>query len=334
MRITSLTYVHRKSYTVRNFIFFFIILILVAALLIAAISAYAGWKLCHPKRLSIPAFSANIVPKYDDVSFKDIKGELALKGWYFEVKGSRKTIILAHGYAKNRLQFGEETIHIIKSFLDEGYNVLTFDFRNCGESEGNITTVGLKEKDDLLGAVEYAKNKGSEKIVLMGFSMGASTSILVAAENKDVDAVIADSPFSDLTHYLEENINVWSKLPSIPFNQTTLLAIKMLTGIDTKKVSPQKVITLVSPTPVLLIHSKDDNKIPYTNSQSLLEGYYKANVKGSNTGSAHLWETIGVGHVGSYRSYPEEYIKRVIDFLNETDIRRENKQEKSEEGST
>ena len=50
--------------------------------------------------------------------------------------------------------------------------------------------------------------------MLLGFSMGASTAILAAAESQDVDAVIADSPFSDLTSYLDENLSVWSNLPS------------------------------------------------------------------------------------------------------------------------
>jgi len=67
------------------------------------VSVIAGWKLIHPKRLNILDFSANIVPSYTDVSFKDINDEFELKGWYFNVTGSSKTVILAHGYGKNRL---------------------------------------------------------------------------------------------------------------------------------------------------------------------------------------------------------------------------------------
>lgn len=210
MRITVLTYSRRRSHLIKKIIFFIILLALIYAIAISAVSAFAGWKLIHPERLNILDFSANIVPSYTDISFKDINGDFTLKGWYFNVTGSNKTIILAHGYGKNRLHFGENTIHLIKGLLDKGYNVLAFDFRNSGESEGNTTTFGVYEKNDLLGAIEYAKSKGSDTIVLMGFSTGASACILTAAESTDVDAVIADSPYAELNTYFEQNINILS----------------------------------------------------------------------------------------------------------------------------
>jgi pimeloyl-ACP methyl ester carboxylesterase len=292
---------------VRNILIFIILLLIIAAVIVMCISSYIGWDLSHPERQSIPVFSANIVPEYNNITFKDINDTLTLKGWFFEVKGSKRTVILAHGYGNNRLQFDEDTLVLVKAILNEGYNVMTFDFRNSGESEGNLTSVGLFEKDDLLGAIKYVKNKGSDEIVLLGFSMGASTSILVAAENNDVNAVIADSPFADLTQYLKGNLSVWSKLPAVPFNDTTLLSMKILTGVDTSKVSPVKVVDKISPRPILLIHSKDDTIIPIQSSYDLLK---------SAGNTAELWETEGVGHIGSFRGFTDEYIKRVVIFLN------------------
>lgn len=306
MRISGLSYIQRKRHTVRHFIIFIFITVLLAAIIIMSISAYVGWNLSHPEKRSIPVFSSNIVPEYENISFKDINDSLTLKGWYFTVKGSSKTVILAHGYRQNRLALGEETIDLIKALLNAGYNVLTFDFRNSGESEGNMTTVGLMEKDDLLGAVRFIKQRGSSSIVLMGFSMGAATSIVAASESPDVDAVIADSPFSDLTEYLNSNLSVWSNLPSIPFNQSTLLAMKILLGVDTSKFSPVKSIVIKPQKPVFLIHSKDDDLIPVENSHKLLSA-------GGN--AVQFWETSGVGHIESFKGYKEEYLKRVLEFL-------------------
>jgi len=248
-----------------------IILVLLASIALIGVSTYTGWMLTHPKRKALPVFTSNIVPEYRNISFKDIKDEINLKGWFFEVKGSNKTVILAHGYRQNRLQYGEDTFVLIKSLLNQGYNVLTFDFRNCGESEGKVTTVGIYEKNDLLGAVNYAKKLGSKQIVLMGFSMGAATSIVAAAQSQDVDAVIADSPFSDLEEYLNDNLDAWSNLPSFPFNQTTFLTIKILEGVDPKEFSPRAVIKDIAPRPVMLIHSKDDAYIPVSNSHNSLK---------------------------------------------------------------
>ncbi|OPZ89975.1 MAG: Alpha/beta hydrolase family protein [Firmicutes bacterium ADurb.Bin419] len=306
MRISGVSYAHRKTHRTRTIIMSILVLLLIAAIALMGVSTYTGWSLTHPKRKAIPVFSSNIVPENRNITFKDIKDEITLKGWFFEVKGSNKTLILAHGYRQNRLQYGENTLPLIKSLLNQGYNVLTFDFRNCGESEGNLTTVGIHEKDDLLGAIKYAKTLGSKQIVLMGFSMGASVSIVAAAQSEDVDAVIADSPFADMEEYLDDSLSAWSKLPSFPFNKTTFISMKVLLGINPKEFSPRDVIAKIAPRPVFLIHSKDDAFIPVENSHQLLK------LAGSN---ATLWETEGVNHVESYSKLTDQYLKRVNEFL-------------------
>ncbi|NLL05910.1 MAG: alpha/beta hydrolase [Clostridiaceae bacterium] len=306
MRISGVSYAQRKTHRVRKIIMALIILVLLASIALIGVSTYTGWMLTHPKRRALPVFSSNIVPEYRNISFKDIKDQITLKGWFFEVKGSNKTVIIAHGYRQNRLPHGENSFPLIKYLLNQGYNVLTFDFRNSGESEGKVTTVGIYEKDDLLGAIKHAKKLGSKQIVLLGFSMGASTSIVAASESEDVDAVIADSPFSDLEEYLDANLSVWSNLPSFPFNQTTYLSMKILEGINPKEFSPRAVIKDIAPRPVFLIHSKDDTMIPVENSYELL------NAGGNNV---KLWETKDVDHIESYPKLTDEYLKKLGEFL-------------------
>lgn len=313
MRISGITYIPRKTHKVRNITIFSLIVILLSVITVLIISAVSGWKLIHPAKSPITAFSANIVPEFRDVSFYDIDKEINLKGWLFPSKGSTKTVIFAHGYGKNRLQFGEKTLDIVKALLGKGYNVLLFDFRNSGLSGGDKTSIGVFERKDILGAVKFARAQGSEKIALLGYSMGASSSILAAGESDSIDAVIADSPFSDLKEYLNTSLPVWSKLPSFPFNKTVILSVKLMSGIDPAKASPKEALARFSPKPVLLIHSKDDKSIPVENSRELYDIYSKA--AGS---SSEFWETSGAGHVGSYEKYPDEYLKRVIEFLDKS----------------
>ncbi|NMB34649.1 MAG: alpha/beta hydrolase [Clostridium sp.] len=304
MRITSLSRIQRKSHAPRNIVFIAFMLAFILALTITIISVHAAWKLIHPDRLDIPGFSANIVPKYSNVSFKDIQDELILRGWYFDVIGSSKTLIIAHDYASNRLPYGEETIHIIKEFLDEGYNVLTFDFRNSGESDGGTTTMGLCEKNDVLGAVRFTKNKGATEIVVMGLSMGASCAIWAAAECDSIDAVIADSPFSSLDDFIGGGTN----LPKTPFSKTVPLAVKVITGLDFSVADPWEVVGKLSPRPLLLIHSRDDTKTPIQNSRLIYES--------ADTKNTILWEMSGVDHGECYLKDPDKYIQKIIEFLN------------------
>lgn len=316
MRISGITYVPRKTRkarSVRNFFMVIFILALAAAVTITAISAYVGWNLTHPSKKPVASFSSNIVPEFTNVDFPDINNNLRLKGWFFPKKGSVKTIILAHGYKQNRLQFGEKTLDMIKSFLDKGYNVLAFDFRNCGISDGNLTSVGVYEKDDLLGAVKYVRAAGSKHVVLMGFSMGASASLVAAGDidkSQGVDAVIADSPFADLKEYIAESLQVWTPLPRIPFNFTVPLTIRAITGINPNEASPREVIRNFAPKPVLLIHSTDDKAIPVENSRELYSVYSKA-----AKGKAVYWETSGAGHVEAYEANPGIYMEKVFEFL-------------------
>jgi len=311
MNISGVTYAYNKNVRFRKtMILIIFVLIIVAFIGVLGISAYVGWSLIHPERAELPKFSSNIVIEYEDVQFKDINNTITLKGWNFKAKNSDKTIIMAHGYRNNRLQFDEKTLDLISGLQSKGFNVFTFDFRNSGISEGDKTTIGIKEKDDLLGAIKYVKSIGGKHIVLVGFSMGASTAIHAAAENADVEAVIADSPFADLDAYLKDNLSVWSSLPKVPFNDTILFMLKFIANLDPKTMVPKKDIQSVAPRPVMLIHGKDDDAIPIKNSEEIYEAYTQINKE-----NITFWKVDGAKHVGSYEKNTEEYIKNIYDFL-------------------
>lgn len=310
MRISGITYIPRKTHVVRNFIIGIIILAFLSALIIVVISAISGWRLIHPSKEPLAAFSSSTAPAFKEVSFHDIDKEVLLKGWMFNSKGSTKTVILAHGYARNRLQFGEKTLDMVKGFLDKGYNVLLFDFRNSGLSEGSTSTIGILEKKDVLGAVKFAKSQGSSKVALLGFSMGAASSILAASESTSVDAVIADSSFSDLNEYINAYMPLWSKLPAIPFNKTIQLSVKLMSGLDPADASPREAVSKIAPRPVFFIHSSDDKKVPVENSKELFDAYFRA--AGSK---AEFWESSGAGHTGTYDKNPTVFMDRVLSFL-------------------
>lgn len=310
MRISGITYVPRKTHRIRNSIAALLVFFLICAAVIVLISAYTGWKLIHPQKEGIEPFSSNIVPEYRDISFNSINDNTVLNGWFFEAKGSTKTVILAHGYAKNRLQFQEQTLDIIKGFLSAGYNVLAFDFRNSGKSGGKMTTLGFHEKNDLLGAVNFVKLLGAKHIVLMGFSTGASASIMAAAENNDIDAVIADSPYLELRKHLSNRIPKLSRLPAFPFNAPIMLSVELIAGMDIDRVNPGKSIVNITPRPVLLIHSKNDDVIPVEDSRTLY-----SIISFDKSSRSGYWETDGEGHLGSFTSYPREYMEKVLSFL-------------------
>ncbi|MGE5701529.1 MAG: alpha/beta hydrolase [Clostridia bacterium] len=288
-----------------KFTFIAIILLLVTGLL--TVSGVVGWKLAHPAKRPIALTPDQFQLPYQDIQFSSRLDQTNLRGWLIPSGESKRIVIFAHGYRMNR-SAEKPALPTAKALHDAGIATLLFDFRNSGESDGVMTSVGQFEKSDLLGAVDFAKSKGYEQIGLMGFSMGAATTLLTAPESPDVAAVVADSPFSDLRPYLEENLPVWSNLPSFPFTPLILWEIPLVAGVDLEQVRPIQTIRQLQQKPVLLIHTKGDDKIPVQHSEKL-----KASVDSAAT---ELWVTSGTRHVGSFEELQGQYLEKVTQFFN------------------
>ena len=281
--------------------------LLIASTAIYTVAAYVGWQLTHPQRRLPDSTPAAVGLSYESIEFSSRQDGILLKGWLIKGDGNKRTVIVAHGYGRNRLQDDVPLLPIVRSLADDGANVVMFDFRHSGESAGTITSVGLYETGDLLGAVDFAGSRPdiSQHIVLYGFSMGASTAIIAAARELRVAAVIADAPFADLSGYLADNLSVWSGLPRIPFNHAILTVLPLLTGIEPAGVSPLREVSGLGGRPLLLIHGEADADIPPTDSMALQNSY----------SNSQLLLVANAVHVGSFRASPESYLQTVTDFL-------------------
>lgn len=279
---------------------FVIVLVLVLAILPVSV----GLVLTHPGRIPVttPVLAGKVA--FTPVNFPSRDSEIKLEGWFLPSENSNKTVIFAHGYHNNRLQEDVPAIDIAKKLNANGYNVLMFDFRSNGESEGSLTSLGQFEKEDLKGAVDYVKGLGKpgEHIGVIGFSMGAATALVTAAEDPRIEAVAADSPFADLHSYLQENLSFWTHLPSFPFTPIILKTLPAILDLQPEKVSPIKVLPKIK-APILLIHGTGDKHIPVSNSINL----YNASPEGNN-----LWVVEGAVHVGCYKKEPKKYIQHIL----------------------
>lgn len=79
---------------------------------------------------------------------------------------------MVHGITADR----KEGLRWVKAQHTAGYNLLLFDLCNHGESDKSISGMGLKEKEDVVAAVNFlVSQKGIKEIGVFGVSMGAST---------------------------------------------------------------------------------------------------------------------------------------------------------------
>src|SRR5512136_1782441 len=168
----------------------FFLMLVVPLLLIAAV-AWLGSNYLLARRPPDEADSpANYGLTAEAAEFRSGDGVM-LRGWYIPAKNSVKTIIVCSG-ANGSLN---ADVHVAPWLHEAGFNVLLFNWRAHGQSEGEVVTLGFNERYDLIAAVEFAKSKGAEQIGVLGFSLGGTVAISTAAVYRDIHAIVADSPF-------------------------------------------------------------------------------------------------------------------------------------------
>lgn len=283
--------------------------LIVSVIGVVAVSVYVGWNLSHAERKPLDTDPGAFGLDYEAVTFPSAEDEVALRGWFLPAPLSEKTIIITHGFRGNRLEDGVPALGLAQSLVGAGFNVLMFDFRNSGESDGTVTTLGYHEVKDVLGAVAYVKEQrpdAGRHVGIIGYSMGAVTASLAAAREPGIEAAVLDSPFADLRAYLKENMPHWTGLPNVPFTWTIMAALPPLIDLDVDAVSPLAVMPRLNK-PVLLIHTEGDEAIPARNSEQLAAAGDPATVQ--------LWLVPGTDHVGARAVDPAAYDERVIAFL-------------------
>jgi uncharacterized protein len=233
-----------------------------------------------------PKIISSLTPRdlkmgYQDVSFRTADG-LMLRGWHIpSAKTTDKTLILLHGYPADK---GDILPGL--AFLHGDFNLLLFDFRYLGRSDGSYSTVGAKEVEDLVAAVRFLKTRGVNEVGVWGFSMGGAVALMASQKAPEIKAVIAESSYANLAHMAFELFRI--PLLNYPVAYLVGLWAKLFLGVDLNDVSPAERVRNSS-VPILLIHSSADAVIPFSHAQSL-----QAALK--NNPRAEFWFHEGFAH--------------------------------------
>jgi len=165
-------------------------------------------------------FGINAVKKQNtivpDSSFQTVylttKSGLKLQAWYIAVDSPKGTIALFHGHGGSKSGVFKES----EEFRKMGYNTLLLDFRAHGSSEGNTSTIGYNESEDVKLAYDFVKGKGEKNIILWGISMGAAT-ITKAINDYPIQPskIILEMPFGSILRAGEGRIKMMG-LPGEP----------------------------------------------------------------------------------------------------------------------
>jgi fermentation-respiration switch protein FrsA (DUF1100 family) len=280
------------------------------ALVILALG-YLGVGLFVATRLTAPVRQpTEQTPTDEGLDFQEVVFEstdgLSLKGWWVPGEVSSRAVVLVHGLEGSKS--GQHILQTASVYSQAGYGVLMFDLRGHGESEGKRTTVGYQEVRDIRGALSWLEERGFEpnEVVLHGWSMGGAT-VLRSAPETGVAAVVEESGYADLPLLLWDRLPESSGLPSI-FNPGIFLMAKLFLDFDPWAVKPGEDATELAEegVPLLIIHSRDDEVVPFEQAEMLAASYPEA----------EFWKIEGYGHVEAY-THPE-YRQKLLDFLERT----------------
>ncbi len=208
-------------------------------------------------------FSNTEIP-YEKVSFQTNDGVM-LSGMLIHSPESKAIIICLHVYKGNK----DETLPLV-SFLYPDFSLFLFDFRAHGESEGDIIYFGLKEYLDVKAAIDFLKNEERTKnlkIGIWGCSLGASVGIIASSKYEEIKCLVADSGFaniSDTITFYSEKLGSGKNI----FASVATFLVESIFKYDLIENSPENCIDKVT-CPVLIIHSKEDEIIPFSHAEIL-----------------------------------------------------------------
>jgi pimeloyl-ACP methyl ester carboxylesterase len=285
-----------------------------AALVVyGGICGYMALTLTRPEREPFLHAPEQFGLAYEAVAFPSRIDRLPLHGWLLAVddgaRPKRRPVIMVHGKGTDREAGpGEGILGIAAPLTRAGYRVLTFDLRGSGESGGERFTLGAQEVRDVGGAVDFLRERGlaPDGLNLVGFSMGGSTALLAAADERLVRAVAEDSGYADLGDLLDDQVPRVSGLPGF-FTPGMVLAARGLIGVDLYSIRPIDAMPRLASAqvPVLVIHGEADTYVPPINGHRLAASY------------GPTVETLfvpGAGHVEARVRSPGLYDDRLRSF--------------------
>lgn len=224
-----------------------------------------------------------------------------------------KWFVILHGVTSNH----KAMLDMAYMYSNLGYNVILWDSRNHGVSEGKNITYGYYERHDLKALVDYLRREYGQKIKIgiQGNSMGSSILLSYASGVRDdCDAYIADCPYSNFKKQVFDVSKRAMKMPDFIMNIVMFSAqimIRMLYKFDIGKIDIESRIHRVE-NPVLFITCKNDD---YINPAMTEELYEKC---GSEKKKLVLFDEGK--HGGAFSKNRNEYIDTVAGFLEEIDF--------------
>ncbi|MFH0877987.1 MAG: alpha/beta hydrolase [Candidatus Omnitrophota bacterium] len=217
------------------------------------------------RSLYVPFGEITETPKSRGMDFQDMSlvtpDHETLNAWFVPVAGASQTVLFFHGNGGN-ISHRLEKIALLHAL---GLNVFIVDYRGYGKSTGKPSENGLYT--DAQMTYEHAVGVlkiPADRIVLYGESLGAAVAVELASR-RPVAALILEGAFTNI-----RDMTRWV----MPLAPTVFVSVKYDSLAKIKKLR----------VPILFIHSRNDEIVPFRFGQTLFEAAVAPKVFLSITG--------------------------------------------------
>jgi pimeloyl-ACP methyl ester carboxylesterase len=182
----------------------FVVILLMTGLAVG-ITGVRVHAVTHPARqASADIDFDSILVRVQKVQFPAVDG-IELQGWMILGKTNRPPILLCHDAGASMASL----VSLAIGLHNRGFSVLLFDFRGHGTSGGRASTLGLHEKRDVLGALDFVSDRlgaASRNVGIYGVGMGAHAAALAAADRPALRVLVLDGLYPDVSYSLVRRV--------------------------------------------------------------------------------------------------------------------------------
>ncbi len=230
----------------------------------------------------------------EDVTFTSRDG-LQLGGWWLPAESARGTVIMCPGQNGSMDKDVPQALPLHRA----GFNVLMFDYRAHGRSEGETVTIGALEQADLFGALDYlAAEHNITRVGVLGLSMGAGVALMVAAQDTRIAALVVDGAYSSITRLLSGYLRAkgFPGLLARGGAWLMLIAGSLRMGYQIYRANPADLVARIT-SPTLFIHGDQDT---FVSSSEV------AMLRDAIDALTDLWRLADSGQREVFRHHPED----------------------------